>query len=937
MILFSGCVFCSAQTVEKQVSLNGNWHFRIDPADEGERSSWYIENLEVSGWDSMPVPGNWDLRNEYAHYTGKAWYRTQFSITSSSMASNVRLLFEAVNYESKVWLNGYLLGTNNIGSLPFEFEITRLLHYDKPNTLVVLSDNTMRRGAIWNWGGIRRPVTLVITDPLYIISQKISPLVDLQKKSAEIVVTLNLKNGRNKMAAVQGKVILSATNGFKRTLPFSTDIEAGKQKEIVIRTVISGNDYHLWGIDDPFLYESNVIIEEADKVLENVSDRFGLRKIEVDNKNLVFLLNGEPQRLMGLNLVPDDRTNGNTLPLWRIKEDIDLMKQAGGNMARLSHIPLHKEVLDYLDEKGMLIFSEVPLWGFDQQVAADSSKPKEWLTRLISDQYNHACIIGWTVGNEIGYVPGVNEYVKSAINQVKTLDSTRMAVVVSHTAPLGPNDPVQYSDIALVNTYDKYTGPNADAIHKLYPGKVIFYAEFGYDQLKENLDGDIDAKAMVEPLRFKPYCMGASLWTFNDYRSAYPGTKGFSENRTWGIVDVFRQKKKAWYSVKKEFAPVRRLTVKNVSTGKKSSGLISIEPRKKLDLPAYILKGYKVIWKLADRNDSVLNGGFIELPIISPGDAPVEFPVSWEMQENLYSLHVALVSPLNYEVLDTTVFFEKPGAPEIICIQGGRRSMNSILPTAGSIRVIFNKVRAAGQYKLRYGQNGLDKETSPTLNNYVDVNGLGIGKEYNFSLVALNGAFESEPSKPRVIKIGTEMAPPLIRYTEPADKGFYVGYLNSEEDYLFQLQYTSKKGNYADSPVMQAMSKGAFYVGGLKNGQTYYYRARLWKHNMYITPWSQEFMVAPDGNLPPAAPRLDAVLKMKSSAVICFQPVKKTIGYIFEYRLKGSAVWDQERFSASQINYYTIGKLHRKKEYEFRIAAVNSHGQSSFSKIISVR
>ncbi|MGN6511799.1 MAG: glycoside hydrolase family 2 TIM barrel-domain containing protein [Chitinophaga sp.] len=916
------------------MSLNGSWHFRTDPAGVGERSSWYAEDLDASGWDSMPVPGNWDLRNEYAHYTGKGWYRTRFSIAP---ASNVRLLFEAVNYESKVWLNGHLLGTNDIGSLPFEFEITRLLHDDQPNTLVVLADNTMRRGAVWSWGGIRRPVTLLITDPLYIVSQKITPRVDLQKRSAEITVRLDLKNGRNKTAAVQGKVILSAKNGFKRTLPFSTDIEAGGQKETVVRTVISGDDYHLWGIDDPFLYESHVIIAEAGKTLDNASDRFGLRKIEIDNKNLVFLLNGEPQRLMGLNLVPDDRTTGNTLPLWRIKEDIDLIKQAGGNMARLSHLPLHKEVLDYLDEKGMLIFSEVPLWGFDQQVSSDSSKPKEWLTRLIADQYNHACIIGWTVGNEIGYVPGVNAYVSSAIDLAKTLDSTRMAVVVSHTAPLGPNDPVQYADFALVNTYDKYTGPNADAIHKLYPEKPIFYAEFGYDQLKEDLDGDIDARAMVEPLRFKPYCMGASLWTFNDYRSAYPGMKGFSENRTWGIVDVFRQKKKAWYSVRKEFAPVRGLAVKNITAGKNASGLISIEPRKKLDLPAYILKGYKVVWKLADRNDSIVDGGFKELPVISPGDAPVEFPVSWETQENLYSLNVALVSPLNYQVLDTTVFFDKPDAPEIICIEGGRGSMNSLLPISGSVRVVFDKVRPACRYKLRYGRNGLEKETSPTLNNYIEVSGLDIGKEYSFSLVALNGAFESEPSKPQVIKIGTEMAPPLIRYTEPADKGFYAGYLNGSEDYLFQLQYTTQKGNYAESPVMQAANKGVFYVGGLENGQTYYYRARLWKHNTYITPWSREMTVVPDGDLPPAAPRPDGVLRMDGSAVICFRPVKKATGYIFEYRLKGSAAWEQERCSASRISYYTIGKLHRKKEYEFRIAAVNSYGRSSFSKIISVK
>lgn len=43
-----------------------------------------------------------------------------------------------------------------------------------------------------------------------------------------------------------------------------------------------------------------------------------------------------------------------------------MLKELGVNMARLSHLPLPKEFLDYLDEKGIMIFEEVSLWGKDK-------------------------------------------------------------------------------------------------------------------------------------------------------------------------------------------------------------------------------------------------------------------------------------------------------------------------------------------------------------------------------------------------------------------------------------------------------------------------------------------------------------------------------------------------------------------------------------------
>jgi beta-galactosidase len=122
----------------------------------------------------MSVPGNWDLKNEYANYVGKAWYRKSITVNPEWRNKTVRLLFDGVNFESKIWLNGTLIGTNNIGYLPFEFDVSKLLNYDGANTITVQCDNTMKLGAIWNWGGIRRPVKMLATNDVYISRQFIS-------------------------------------------------------------------------------------------------------------------------------------------------------------------------------------------------------------------------------------------------------------------------------------------------------------------------------------------------------------------------------------------------------------------------------------------------------------------------------------------------------------------------------------------------------------------------------------------------------------------------------------------------------------------------------------------------------------------------------------------------------------------------------------------
>ncbi len=918
--------FCQKDSL----SLNGEWAFQTDPTDKGEALQWYGKDLPVTAWDSMTVPGNWDLRNEYAHYVGKAWYRKDFKIGEDWKNKEVRLLFQGVNWDSKVWVNGKLAGSNNIGYLPFEIDVSSLLNYMGNNLVVVEADNTFRVGALWQWGGIRRPVQLIASSKTYVAEQFITPSVNLSNHTAVVAVRVVCKNGGAATEGVKGEVVLSSVEGFKKVLSFTETIPSNATKEIVVQTSLDAKEVHLWNCDDPFLYRSTVSINNDAQAL---TDRFGLRKIELGNKNFTFKLNGEPIRPMGFNLVPDDRTTGSTLPLWRVKQDVDLMKSLGANMARLTHLPLHKEMFDYLDEKGILVFPEIPLWGLDQLVDKNSPIPKQWLQRLIGAHYNHPCIAGWSVGNEIGYSPGVMEYVEDAIRFVRKTDTSRLGVMISHTAQ-HPSDPIQFSDLGFINGYGAGIGARADKIHGLHPEKVLFYSEYGYGQLTEDLDGNVDARAMVDSLRYKPYLIGGSLWTFNDYRSSFSGTKEASENRPWGIVDVFRQKKEAWYSFRKEYAPIREVKMALSESGGTAASL-TIVPRKLLDLPAYPLRDYRLVWEGYDDANKIKQGGLIQLPEISPGAANISRTIQWDKNVQLSYVKIELVSPLNYSVYDTTVYFKTPEATSIRYTYGGRAVPNDTAGAGGTIRVVFKRDRPDVHYKVKYGIDSLSQETSATLNSFFEIPKLAFGKTYQVAVVGTNAKGEGVLSEIKRVKVETGLAPPMVYYTEAADQGFFVGYATASNDYIFKVQYTTKSGDYSNAVTVQSVTKGVLFVPGLKNGQTYYFRMSRIKDNNYRTDWSEEYAVTPDGQQPPQKPFVNGIIRNKEEAVVVFEPVKKATGYVVQYRAKGAGDWKTIQLNAAEIHHARIRGLTANASYEFRMATENAYGSSGFTGPVS--
>ena len=151
---------CCSAAAAAETPLGGRWSFCTDPLNAGLREAWYAPGHDRSGWDETEVPGCWNTRLEYADYTGAAWYATTFVLPQKPAEYDILLDFEAVYADADVWLNGEHLGSHDFGFTSFGFDITGRIAPGAVNRLVVRAENSFKLGATWNWGGIRRPVTL---------------------------------------------------------------------------------------------------------------------------------------------------------------------------------------------------------------------------------------------------------------------------------------------------------------------------------------------------------------------------------------------------------------------------------------------------------------------------------------------------------------------------------------------------------------------------------------------------------------------------------------------------------------------------------------------------------------------------------------------------------------------------------------------------------
>jgi beta-glucuronidase len=156
-----------------------------------------------------------------------------------------------------------------------------------------------------------------------------------------------------------------------------------------------------------------------------------------------------------------------------------------------------------------------------------------------------------------------------------------------------------------------YGSPDAlakrlDLLHSRYPDKPILVSEYGirFDHVKSEDERVAWFAAMITIVRERPWIVGASVWSFNDYKSLYPGTNpsGF---RPWGLVDEERRPRESYHLLAREHRPL--VVEKIVREGNR----VRITLRNRADYPSFTLVGARLSIEGSPRP--------IELPLMEPG------------------------------------------------------------------------------------------------------------------------------------------------------------------------------------------------------------------------------------------------------------------------------------------------------------------------------
>jgi beta-glucuronidase len=372
--------------------LGGAWRFLTDPEDRGEREGW---SGGLPAGETVSVPSLWNNEKGLLHYHDVAWYERKFYTAGGTL----RFVFESVQTASDVWLDGKPLGSHYGGFTAFDFIVRDVAAGE--HTLTVRADSRFDEHSIpqkrvdwYNYGGIARDVWAETLCGVCVLNGRFEYELSEDLKSARAFVTLELYNAGNDAEEAP----VTATVGEWVVYEDRLVLAAGERRT-VRSEAIKLEGFALWSCETPTLYPFTVKTATDDLV-----DRVGFRKIEVKDGRIS--LNGEAIELRGVNRHEDYPGFGFAFPRNLMKRDLDIIFDLGCNTVRGSHYPNSKYFVDLLDERGMLFWSEIPIWGvgFSVETLGDPivvERGLEMHREMIRDYYNHPCIIIWGMHNEI--------------------------------------------------------------------------------------------------------------------------------------------------------------------------------------------------------------------------------------------------------------------------------------------------------------------------------------------------------------------------------------------------------------------------------------------------------------------------------------------------------------------------------------------------------
>ena len=273
--------------------------------------------------------------------------------------------------------------------------------------MAVWASTGKKDGSRWyTGGGLFRDVHLVIKNPIAIARHGVfvsTPKITEQR--AEVSVQVELEGIRNKSLDIEINARILAPDG--KTVAGTRGKAPQKSKLQTVEVslpIVTVDSPGLWSCETPNLYTAEVSLVQDGKVIDCVTETFGIRTLEF-SPDFGFKLNGKKLFLKGISNHHDLGAVGVAAFDRAIERQFQLMKRFGYNHIRSSHNPYSESFLKLADKYGILVVDElIDKWSDNSYWGGRVPFTQLWYQMIpewIKRDRNHPSVILWSLGNEL--------------------------------------------------------------------------------------------------------------------------------------------------------------------------------------------------------------------------------------------------------------------------------------------------------------------------------------------------------------------------------------------------------------------------------------------------------------------------------------------------------------------------------------------------------
>ena len=546
----------------KTYKLTDGWRFRKLP----DRTPETLAGLPEDGFEAVTLPHTWYSDDD--QYRGLTAYTRELRWEENWECAS--LSFDGADQRCLVYADGEKLCEHRGAYSRFRVELRRPA--SGVTKLTVLLDNrpdetiSPHFGDFTVFGGLYRPVELLVYgqdhfDRGYYGTDGVIARTSVDENGDGLVaLEPHVCTGREDAVIVYTLLGPDGKTAAFRVSP------AGESATLELKNPVLWN-----GRRGAALYTLHAALRVGGRAADLTTLRLGFRTLRLSPEEGLFL-NGEHVRLRGVAKHQDIGLKYSAVSEDEISADFDLIDDIGANAVRLSHYQHAQTAYDNADERGLLIWAEIPMLKMTEDRALFENA-EEQLRELILQNIHHPSIFCWGIQNEIAMfkdAPYMHEQCLKLHELCKTLDPGRFSAC-ANLYPLKPKSRLnEITDLVGYNIYfGWYYGQMTDyadyldRFHKARPALPLGISEYGVDS---NLALHSDTphikdyteeyqalwhETVYPQIEAKPWLWGSFVWNMFDFSSARRSEGGVKFVNGKGLVSRDRQTKKdAFYYYK---------------------------------------------------------------------------------------------------------------------------------------------------------------------------------------------------------------------------------------------------------------------------------------------------------------------------------------------------------------------------------------------------